>query len=103
MKKIFRGFAAVLVGCSIFGLIGYAGELDNTYELKAEVTQYKYNELNFTDDAGMKWVLDIDNLNINVGDEIEVRFFTNFTPHRRTDDTIRWIKVNNKKINRGKN
>lgn len=98
MKNSFLSIVVVIIfGLLLIKVVGYAGELDNTYELNCEVTSISNGEIVFSDHDGKFWVFDnnVDKIkNVHEGDIIEVRFHTNFTPHGRQDDFIRWIKVN---------
>ena len=90
MRKIKEFFVGAMVMVSFFGIMGWAGNLETTYNMDAEVIQ----EGVLLDSRGDIW--DFEDDNFKVGDKVKVTFFNNYTINKISDDEIVKMKLNKK-------
>lgn len=88
MRKIKELFVGAMVMVGFFGIMGWAGNLETTYNMDAEVIQ----EGVLLDARGDIW--DFEDDNFKVGDKVKVTFFDNYTINKISDDEIVKIKLN---------
>lgn len=88
MHKIKELFVGAMVMVSFFGIMGWAGNLETTYHMDAEVIQ----EGVLLDARGDIWEFEDDNFKI--GDKVKVTFFNNYTINKISDDEIVKMKLN---------
>jgi hypothetical protein len=88
MRKIKELFVGVMVMVSFFGVMCWAGNLETTYNMDAEIIQ----EGVLLDARGDIW--DFEDDNFKVGDKVKVTFFNNYTINKISDDEIVKIKLN---------
>lgn len=90
MRKIKEFFVGAMVMVGFFGIMGWAGNLETTYNMDAEVIQ----EGVLLDTRGDIW--DFEDDNFKVGDKVKVTFFNNYTINKISDDEIVKMKLNKK-------
>lgn len=90
MRKIKELFVGVMVMVGFFGIMGWAGNLETTYNMDAEIIQ----EGVLLDARGDIW--DFEDDNFKVGDKVKVTFFNNYTINKISDDEIVKMKLNKK-------
>ena len=90
MRKIKEFFVSAMVMVGFFGIMGWAGNLETTYNMDAEVIQ----EGVLLDARGDIW--DFEDDNFKVGDKVKVTFFNNYTINKISDDEIVKMKLNKK-------
>jgi len=90
MRKIKEFFVGAMVMVGFFGIMGWAGNLETTYNMDAEVIQ----EGVLLDARGDIW--DFEDDNFKVGDKVKVTFFNNYTINKISDDEIVKMKLNKK-------
>lgn len=90
MRKIKELFMGAMVMVGFFGIMGWAGNLETTYNMDAEVIQ----EGVLLDARGDIW--DFEDDNFKVGDKVKVTFFNNYTINKISDDEIVKMKLNKK-------
>lgn len=88
MRKIKELFVGVMVMVGFFGIMGWAGNLETTYNMDAEIIQ----EGVLLDARGDIW--DFEDDNFKVGDKVKVTFFNNYTINKISDDEIVKMKLN---------
>ena len=88
MRKIKELFVGAMVMVGFFGIMGWAGNLETTYNMDAEVIQ----EGVLLDARGDIW--DFEDDNFKVGDKVKVTFFDNYTINKISDDEIVKMKLN---------
>lgn len=88
MRKIKELFLGAMVMVGFFGIMGWAGNLETTYNMDAEVIQ----EGVLLDARGDIW--DFEDDNFKVGDKVKVTFFNNYTINKISDDEIVKMKLN---------
>lgn len=87
MRKIKEMLMGVVVMVGFFAIIGWAGNLETTYNMDAEVIQ----EGVLLDARGDIW--DFEDDNFKVGDKVKVTFFNNYTINKISDDEIVKMKL----------
>jgi hypothetical protein len=90
MRKIKELFVGAMVMVGFFGIMGWAGNLETTYNMDAEIIQ----EGVLLDARGDIW--DFEDDNFKVGDKVKVTFFNNYTINKISDDEIVKMKLNKK-------
>lgn len=90
MRKIKEFFVGAMVMVGFFGIMGWAGNLETTYNMDAEIIQ----EGVLLDARGDIW--DFEDDNFKVGDKVKVTFFNNYTINKISDDEIVKMKLNKK-------
>lgn len=90
MRKIKEFFVGAMVMVGFFGIMGWAGNLETTYNMDAEVIQ----EGVLLDARGDIW--DFEDDNFKIGDKVKVTFFNNYTINKISDDEIVKMKLNKK-------
>lgn len=90
MRKIKEMLMGVVVMVGFFGIMGWAGNLETTYNMDAEIIQ----EGVLLDARGDIW--DFEDDNFKVGDKVKVTFFNNYTINKISDDEIVKMKLNKK-------
>lgn len=90
MRKIKEFFVDAMVMVGFFGIMGWAGNLETTYNMDAEVIQ----EGVLLDTRGDIW--DFEDDNFKIGDKVKVTFFNNYTINKISDDEIVKMKLNKK-------
>lgn len=90
MRKIKELFVGAMVMVGFFGIMGWAGNLETTYNMDAEVIQ----EGVLLDARGDIW--DFEDDNFKIGDKVKVTFFNNYTINKISDDEIVKMKLNKK-------
>lgn len=90
MRKIKEFFVGAMVMVGFFSIMGWAGNLETTYNMDAEVIQ----EGVLLDARGDIW--DFEDDNFKVGDKVKVTFFNNYTINKISDDEIVKMKLNKK-------
>lgn len=88
MRKIKEFFVGAMVMVGFFGIMGWAGNLETTYNMDAEVIQ----EGVLLDARGDIW--DFEDDNFKIGDKVKVTFFNNYTINKISDDEIVKMKLN---------
>lgn len=87
MRKIKELFVGTMVIVGFFGIMGWAGNLETTYNMDGEVIQ----EGVLLDARGDIW--DFEDDNFKVGDKVKVTFFDNYTINKISDDEIVKMKL----------
>lgn len=90
MRKIKEMLMGVVVMVGFFGIMGWAGNLETTYNMDADIIQ----EGVLLDARGDIW--DFEDDNFKVGDKVKVTFFNNYTINKISDDEIVKMKLNKK-------
>lgn len=87
MKNAIYG-TLIIVGFIL--LMGIAGNLDSHYRMTAEVIKVEDNLVYYEDTTGNVWLEKTDGY--NVGDNVKIKFHTNYTDGTRKDDRIEKVK-----------
>ena len=87
MRKIKELLVGAMVIVGFFGIMGWAGNLETTYNMDGEVIQ----EGVLLDARGDIW--DFEDDNFKVGDKVKVTFFDNYTINKISDDEIVKMKL----------
>lgn len=90
MRMIKDAVCGLLLMITIFGMTGWAGYMETTYDLQGTVVECNANMVTIEDARGNLWEYEIDK--VSKGDDIKITFFDNHT-HKMYDDEIVKIKV----------
>lgn len=90
MRMIKNAVCGLLLMITIFGMAGWAGYMETTYDLQGTVVECNANMVTIEDARGNLWEYEIDK--VSKGDNIKITFFDNHT-HKMYDDEIVKVKV----------
>lgn len=83
---------SAIVVVFIFTTMGIGGYSDTHYSIEGEVCEVNNNRLILVDKAGYTWEL-IDRPDLELGQQVKIKFFNNTTDNNRLDDEIIGVRV----------